>query len=73
MDGCPLFGIGNEGSNKVHTAWDAPLCKQLSRLPARMSIVDFRPAKARCAILPSTCADEDSARKAKLPEMGLIG
>ena len=33
----------------------------------------FPMAGGPCAILSSTCDNEDSARTAKLPEMGLIG
>ena len=36
-------------------------------------VVDFPHGGLPCAILSSTCDDEDSARTAKLPEMGLIG
>lgn len=43
-----------------------------SRSP-RFALWIFPMAGGPCAILSSTCDDEDSARAAKLPEMGFIG
>lgn len=39
----------------------------------RFALWIFPMAGGPCAILSSTCDDEDSARAAKLPEMGFIG